>query len=88
MRALIGQLVRLKGGGPALTITSENTHDDGSFSYFCQWFEYETLRSATFPIVALEPVEGSFITAEEKDDETPVPVNDKEFDDESGSEKV
>ncbi|USE37923.1 DUF2158 domain-containing protein [Endozoicomonas sp. SCSIO W0465] len=59
-RAKIGQLVRLRAGGPVLSVTQEYLLDDGSYSYWCQWFEQETLRNSTFPIVALEPVEGEF----------------------------
>ncbi|WP_257294348.1 YodC family protein [Endozoicomonas sp. YOMI1] len=60
IRAKIGQLVRLRAGGPVLCVTYEYPMADGSYSYTCQWFEDETLRDYTFPIVALEPVEGEF----------------------------
>ncbi|USE37924.1 DUF2158 domain-containing protein [Endozoicomonas sp. SCSIO W0465] len=65
-RAKIGQLVRFRAGGPVLSIAYENLLDDGSYSYVCQWFEYETLRYATFPIVALEPEEGEFEAIDEE----------------------
>lgn len=60
IRAKIGQLVRLRAGGPVLCVTYEYPMADGSYSYTCQWFEDDTLRDYTFPIVALEPVEGEF----------------------------
>ncbi|WP_257294349.1 DUF2158 domain-containing protein [Endozoicomonas sp. YOMI1] len=60
IRAKIGQLVRLRAGGPVLCVTYEHPMEDGSYSYCCEWFEYEKLRHSTFPIVALEPVEGNF----------------------------
>ncbi|WP_422450087.1 MULTISPECIES: DUF2158 domain-containing protein [unclassified Endozoicomonas] len=60
IRARIGQLVRLRAGGPVLCVTCEYPMADGSYSYTCQWFEDDRLRDYTFPIVALEPVEGEF----------------------------
>lgn len=60
LRAKIGQLVRLRAGGPILNVAGENLLDDGSYSYCCQWFECETLRYGTFHIAALESVEGEF----------------------------
>ena len=60
IRAKIGQLVRLRAGGPVLCVTCEYPMADGSYSYTCQWFEDDRLRDYTFPIVALEPVEGEF----------------------------
>ncbi|MBO9481654.1 DUF2158 domain-containing protein [Salinisphaera sp. G21_0] len=60
IRAKIGQLVRLRAGGPVLCVTYEYPMEDGTYSYCCEWFEYEKLRHSTFPIVALEPVEGDF----------------------------
>lgn len=72
MRAKIGQLVRLRAGGPVLCITHEYPMEDGSYSYCCEWFAHQKLKHSTFPIVALEPVEGEFEAEFEADIEVQV----------------
>lgn len=62
MKANIGQLVRLRSGGPEMCVAFETTIGDGSIGYYCQWFHYEELRGAAFSIASLEPIEGEFET--------------------------
>jgi uncharacterized protein YodC (DUF2158 family) len=47
----VGDIVRLKSGGPAMTVQGEATNGDVS----CVWFAHaEALRSNTFPPLTLE----------------------------------
>lgn len=53
----VGNLVRLKSGGPVMTV--ECLDDDallhGSVSYHCQWFAGKKLDKGVFPEDALLP---------------------------------
>jgi len=50
MSPKVGDVVRLKSGGPAMTVTSAK---EGRV--FCAWFEGTKNDSAFFPEAALEP---------------------------------
>ena len=50
----VGDIVYLVTGGPAMSVSSQNTHyDSGNYSfdghYKCQWFAGKKLESGTFP---------------------------------------
>ncbi len=47
----IGDVVQLKSGGPAMTITE---NDSGKNRYFCNWFSGKNLITSVFPGDALE----------------------------------
>ena len=49
----VGNIVKLKSGGPAMTIT--NVYGDGELG--CVWFVGTEQKGGTFPPDALEPVE-------------------------------
>lgn len=51
-----GQIVRLKSGGPEMTVHSE-TPVDGQTRYRCQWFAGKKLELGLFPRESLELVE-------------------------------
>jgi uncharacterized protein YodC (DUF2158 family) len=46
----VGDVVRLKSGGPAMTVESTI----GGSECMCMWFEGTTLRKKAFPTEALE----------------------------------
>jgi uncharacterized protein YodC (DUF2158 family) len=48
----VGDRVRLKSGGPVMTI-SEGNYGDGS-SVLCQWFAGTKLETGIFPLATLE----------------------------------
>ena len=50
---VLGDVVRLKSGGPAMTVA---TKADGTTVY-CAWFDGADHKQATFAIAALEPAE-------------------------------
>ena len=54
----IGDIVKLKSGGPDMTVKSENTRfDTGAvYGYECQWFAGKKLESGNFPTDSLEKV--------------------------------
>jgi uncharacterized protein YodC (DUF2158 family) len=45
-----GDVVRLKSGGPAMTVMHEDTLGNAA----CQWFEKNQLKSGSFPEAVLE----------------------------------
>jgi uncharacterized protein YodC (DUF2158 family) len=47
----LGQVVRLKSGGPRMTITTVNNND----TYACTWFMNGKPEHAAFPTSALAP---------------------------------
>ena len=51
----VGQIVRLKSGGPEMTVESEREWH-GKYSYKCQWFAGRKLESGNFPHDSLELV--------------------------------
>lgn len=55
----VGQIVKLKSGGPDMTVKDINTNfSTGQFtgSYNCQWFAGKKLDSGTFPQESIEEV--------------------------------
>jgi uncharacterized protein YodC (DUF2158 family) len=58
-----GSTVRLKSGGPIMTIYRLHTPDNGSKKGIslaeCQWFIDNKLENADFPVTSLESVEMS-----------------------------
>ncbi|MDG2962993.1 YodC family protein [Exercitatus varius] len=54
----IGQIVKLKSGGPDMTIQEAliNGYDEFKGNYRCQWFAGKKLESGTFPEDSLELV--------------------------------
>ena len=53
-RFKVGDIVRLKSGGPEMTVQIV-TEDDESSGYHCQWFAGKKLESGYFPEANLEP---------------------------------
>jgi uncharacterized protein YodC (DUF2158 family) len=51
-----GEVVRLKSGGPAMTILEKQ----GPHTADCAWFAEVEVRTASFPVVALEVVHLDF----------------------------
>jgi uncharacterized protein YodC (DUF2158 family) len=49
----VGDLVRLKSGGPLMTVSNVGTAG-GQLAVWCVWFEKDDQKSATFPPDALE----------------------------------
>lgn len=49
-----GDLVRLKSGGPLMTVRAVN-HDDGDTTVFCDWFVQQDGKSGHFPPTSLDP---------------------------------
>ena len=56
----IGDIVKLKSGGPEMTVRKVNTNmsDEFSGSYQCQWFAGKKLDSGVFPQESLVAVAG------------------------------
>ena len=50
----IGEVVRLKSGGPDMTVRS--TPSEHNSTYGCQWFAGKKLESGSFPEASLEKV--------------------------------
>jgi uncharacterized protein YodC (DUF2158 family) len=48
-----GDAVRLKAGGPKMTVSAENTVNPGQ--YFCKWFSRTKLNEGRFNADELEP---------------------------------
>jgi uncharacterized protein YodC (DUF2158 family) len=48
----VGDVVRLKSGGPAMTV--DERCDDDVDSVICQWFNNTQLSEGTFPSASLE----------------------------------
>ena len=50
-----GDIVKLKSGGPDMTVKNPDIYDDEIFH--CQWFAGKKLESGRFPQASLEIVE-------------------------------
>lgn len=56
----VGEIVKLKSGGPDMTVKNINKHfrdDTFSGTYDCQWFAGKKLDTGTFPQDSLVKVE-------------------------------
>jgi uncharacterized protein YodC (DUF2158 family) len=53
----VGDVVKLKSGGPDMTVKSCHAGDDYEI-YDCQWFAGKKLEAGRFPADSLEPVKG------------------------------
>ena len=51
----VGDVVRLKSGGPAMTVTDIGDDSFGTMTVWCAWFEGVKGHSGTFPALAVEP---------------------------------
>jgi uncharacterized protein YodC (DUF2158 family) len=52
----IGNIVKLKSGGPEMTVVEERNYSDVSVMMRCQWFDGKKLEQGEFPTGALELV--------------------------------
>lgn len=57
-----GDIVKLKSGGPKMSVQRVNNKDSGTinlpaFSLRAQWFAGSTLKEGTFPFESLEKIE-------------------------------
>jgi uncharacterized protein YodC (DUF2158 family) len=50
----VGETVRLKSGGPVMTIGTLEVGQDCKVFAFCGWFEGKKLSQKTFPVEMLE----------------------------------
>jgi len=51
----VGDIVRIKSGGPDMTVHSEHENSmTGTITYKCQWFAGKKLESGVFPPESLE----------------------------------
>ncbi len=56
MQFQAGDVVRLKSGGPKMTIEQIGEQYEGDATKaWCQWFENNKLTTGVFPITSLEP---------------------------------
>lgn len=53
----VGDIVRLKSGGPDMTV--RDVPDHGEIYYDCQWFAGKKLESGRFPEGSLEKVKAA-----------------------------
>jgi uncharacterized protein YodC (DUF2158 family) len=51
-----GDVVRLKSGGPQMTISGIKTKDNTQETAICVWSFQDVLNHAELPILAIEPV--------------------------------
>ena len=51
----VGDTVRLKSGGPHMTVSSDVYGAPPSVS--CQWFDRDTVKKGTFPVASLQMAE-------------------------------
>jgi len=51
-----GDTVRLKSGGPAMTVNWV-ADEQGTMAAYCTWFAGTKKESATFPVTSLKPAE-------------------------------
>jgi uncharacterized protein YodC (DUF2158 family) len=59
----VGDTVRLKSGGPLMTIESIAPYPGGGLRAFCVWFEKNEQKRGNFPPEALEADDGSPVVA-------------------------
>ncbi len=63
MKYKIGQIVRLKSGGPEMTVQDESSSNDKTKTWYsCQWFAGKKLESGNFPPESLELVQAEVRT--------------------------
>lgn len=57
---MIGEVVKLKSGGPLMVVTSNDSSNgfDTVRRYWCKWFDGTELRVESFPAAGLEKVQG------------------------------
>lgn len=48
----VGDVVRLRSGGPEMTVTATNLGESKNLR--CEWFESGSVKISTFPAAALE----------------------------------
>lgn len=55
----VGDVVRLKSGGPAMTVTNVGeAHMSGVMSVWCAWFDQkQSKQTGTFPVASVEKEE-------------------------------
>ncbi|MCY4389218.1 MAG: DUF2158 domain-containing protein [Desulfurellaceae bacterium] len=53
----IGDVVRLKSGGPLMTITSTHEDEEGIKTAWCEWFKDDSPQARNFNIDSLEKAE-------------------------------
>jgi uncharacterized protein YodC (DUF2158 family) len=51
----VGSVVRLKSGGPLMTINAMR-NKDGILMAWCDWFDAAEVKSGAFPVTSLESV--------------------------------
>lgn len=49
-----GDVVRLKSGGPTMTVTGVGEDMYGVVTVWCSWFDKSDAKEGTFPIEAVE----------------------------------
>tara|TARA_R110002110_G_scaffold157158_1_gene352975 strand:+ start:148 stop:321 length:174 start_codon:yes stop_codon:yes gene_type:complete len=49
-----GDVVRLKSGGPQMTVTETEIKDSGGIRVWCSWFDKSEVKQGVFPSEALE----------------------------------
>lgn len=54
MEYAVGDTVRLKSGGPEMTVVNVFTNEKGVLRVECAWFLGDEPKSHTFPAMALE----------------------------------
>lgn len=50
----VGDNVRLKSGGPTMTVTAVGPDDTGTIWVSCSWFDLLNPKNSSFPADALE----------------------------------
>ena len=51
----IGDLVRIKSGGPMMEVTEVGENQDGKPIVTCTWFDGDKPEMGTFPAAAVKP---------------------------------
>ena len=51
----IGDLVRIKSGGPMMEVTEVGENQDGKPIVTCAWFDGDKREMGTFPAAAVKP---------------------------------
>lgn len=55
----VGDVVRLKSGGPKMTVAKIGVYHGGVAQATCHWFAGDKVETGLFPLAALEKVEQS-----------------------------
>lgn len=50
----VGDKVKIKSGGPDMTVQTVIETNQGTYSYWCQWFAGRKLERGNFPEASLE----------------------------------